>query len=285
MNGPIRFIFPATVVLMWALIAIGVSGDYWTGENWAMAGLALASCTVVFVIFVYVFSYGYGLSMIAISLYLAAVMPSAAAVTVAVLSAAFGLRLGVFVYARYRTAAYAGNKLRGAEAHAGMPAPVKVYLWIAVSTLMTFQAMPLYRIASAGIMTGWVIGGTVIIALGLLLETVADQQKQASKACDPTGFAREGLYRWIRQPNYLGEIVFQAGLIVAALGSVSGWYERITALVAPCYIIVLIYYAAQDTDRRRAERLARNAAYDDYLRRTGLLLPYIWRVSHSTPGG
>jgi steroid 5-alpha reductase family enzyme len=273
MNGPIRFIFPATVVAMWALIAIGIAGGHWTGANWAMAGLTLASCTVVFVIFVYVFSYGYGLSMIATGMYLAGTMPSAAAVTIAVLAAAFGLRLCWFVHARYQTAAYAGNKARGAEAHAAMPAPVKVYLWIAVSTLMTFEAMPMYRIAVSGVLNGWVLAGAAIMAFGLWLETVADQQKQVSKARDPGGFARDGLYRWVRQPNYLGEIVFQLGLIVAAQGSASGWYARVTTLVAPGYIIVLMYYAAQDSDRRRAERLTGDQTYRDYVRRTGRLLP------------
>lgn len=273
MNGPIRFIFPVTVLVMWTLIAIGMSAGQWTGVNWVMTGLALASCTVVFSIFVYVFSYGYGLSMIAISLYLAAAMTSAAAVLIALLAAAFGLRLCWFVHARYRTPAYSGNKTRGAEAHAAMPAPVKAYLWLAVSTLMLFEAMPLYRIALNGVLSGWAVMGAAIMAFGLLLETVADWQKQASKARDPAGFAREGLYRRIRQPNYLGEIVFQLGLIVAVQGSVAGWYGRVTTLVAPCYIIVLMYYAAQDTDRRRAERLAGDGEYHDYVRRTGRLLP------------
>lgn len=273
MNGPLRIIFPATVLFMWVLVAFGVATDQWNSAHWEMAALALLCCAVVFVNFVYVFSYGYGLSMIVVSLWLALAHPSAAALLVAALCIAFGLRLCWFVYARYQTPGYAGSRTRAAAAHAAMPWPVKIYLWFAVGTLMTFEAMPLSRVADRGTLDAWVIGGAMMMAIGLVLEAVADWQKQAFKAHNPEGFARHGLYRWVRQPNYLGEVIVQAGLLLTALGSASGWYAITTALVAPCYIVVLMYYAALDTDRRRAERLSADLGYREYLRKTGLLLP------------
>ena len=58
-----------------------------------------------------------------------------------------------------------------------------------------------------------------------MLEAVADQQKQSAKALNPTAFVSTGLYARLRHPNYLGEIVFQVGLIVAAVvaGAADGW--------------------------------------------------------------
>ena len=51
------------------------------------------------------------------------------------------------------------------------------------------------------------IGATVWV-IGIVFETVADNQKKAFKA-DPANagkFINVGLWRWSRHPNYFGEI-------------------------------------------------------------------------------
>lgn len=273
MHGPLRIIFPVTVILLWVLFGIGVSGGTWTAMQWLMLGLAHAVCAVIFIQFIYVFNYGYALSMAVISAVLLALMPSAGAGLVAGLAAAFGLRLLGFTHARYRAVSYAANVGRQKQASSAMPMPAKVLLWIAVSSLMGFQVMPVFFVARSGELTGSVLGGAAVMAAGLAIETLADQQKQAGKARDPSAFVSDGLFRLARHPNYLGEMIFQAGFIVAVLGSVQGWLEVATAVMAPAYVIILMYYAGKDADRQQQERYGGDSVYRQYRARTGCFLP------------
>lgn len=275
MQGELRYIFPATIVLIWVLFGLSLSDGSWAPAQWLVLGLSHALCAVIFVNFVYVFNYGYALTKALNSLLLLALMPSLPAALVAGLSALFGLRLLQFTHARYRGVAYANNLARQRQASAAMPAPVKVFLWIAVSWLMAFQAMPAYFVARSGSMTGWVIAGAALMLVGLVVEAVADQQKQAAKNREPRAFVDFGLFRLARHPNYLGEIVFQAGYIVAAVGSVSGWQQRAMALAAPGYIIVLMSFAGRNADREQAERYGKDPAWQAYRARTGRFFPGI----------
>jgi steroid 5-alpha reductase family enzyme len=273
MQGELRYIFPATIVLLWVLFGLAISAGSWTPVQWLILGLAHVLCAVIFVNFVYVFNYGYALSMLVISLALLALMPSLAAALVAGSSALFGLRLLQFTHARYRGQAYAGNLERQRKASAAMPLPVKIFLWIAVSWLMGFQAMPVYFVAVSGTLTGWVIAGTALMLVGLVVEALADVQKQAAKAQKPGAFVDAGLFRIARHPNYLGEILFQAGYIGAVLGSVSGWQQYAMAIAAPAYVIVLMCFAGRNADRDQQERYGKDPAWAEYRRRTGRFLP------------
>jgi steroid 5-alpha reductase family enzyme len=273
MQGELRYIFPATVVLLWVLFGLALGGGEWSPVQWLVLVLAHLLCTVIFVNFVYVFNYGYGLTKLVQSLVLLVLMPSLPAALVAGLSALFGLRLLQFTHARYQSPGYASSLERQRRASAAMPLPAKVFLWTAVSWLMAFQAMPVYFVARSGVLTGWVLGGSVLMLAGLVVEALADLQKQEAKARDPAAFVSEGLFRMARHPNYLGEIVFQAGYIASALGSVGGWQEFAAAIAAPGYIIVLMCFAGRDADRQQQERYGRDPGWQAYRARTGRFLP------------
>lgn len=273
MQGELRYIFPATIVLTWVLFGIALGAGSWSPAQWLVLALSHLLCAVIFVNFVYVFNYGYGLTKVANALALLALMPSLPAALVAGLCAVFGLRLLQFTHARYQSAGYAASLERQRRASAAMPLPVKIFLWIAVSWLMAFQSMPTYFVARAAAMTPYVLAGAALMLAGLVLEAVADLQKQSAKARAPAAFVDSGLFRLARHPNYLGEIVFQAGLIITALGSVSGWLEHLTAIAAPAYVIVLMCFAGRDGDRQQAERYGKDPAWQAYRARTGRFLP------------
>jgi len=273
MNGPLRQIFSLTVLLIWVLFGLSVAGGTWTGTQWLMLGLAHLACAVVFINFAYLFSYGYALSMVVVHLAILVLKPSVAAALVAGLGAAYGLRLWQFVHARYRHPSYAAIKARGDQGDAKMPLPARLFLWIAVSWLMTYAGMAAYQVATTGTLGGWVLAGAALMALGLVLETVADQQKQRAKAAAPGDFARSGLYARLRHPNYTGEMLFQAGLMVACLGSARGWLQYASCLIAPLYILILMYYAGRDADEQQARRYGDNPDYLTWRERTACFLP------------
>jgi steroid 5-alpha reductase family enzyme len=273
MNGPLRIIFSVTLLLMWTVFGLSLANDAWTTTNWLMLGLAFLGCSVIFINFAYVFSYGYAISMLIIHVAILTLRPSLAAALIAGLGAAYGARLWRFTHVRYRNATYGQIKARGDKADATLPVALRLYLWVAVSWLMTFTTMSAWRVSESGVLTPWVAGGALIMLVGLLLETVADQQKQAGKARNPESFVTDGLYRRIRHPNYVGEMVFQVGLMLACIGSAQTWLEYAACLIGPLYIVILMYYAGVEADEKQQHRYGADPAYGQYRQRSGAFLP------------
>ena len=273
MDGPLRIIFSLTLLLMWGIFGLSLANGSWSTANWLMLGLAHLGCAVVFINFAYLFSYGYAISMLIIHLAILALKPSLAAALIAGLAAVYGARLWRFVHVRYRGASYGRIKSRGDKADATLPVVLRLYLWIAVSWLMTFTAMTAWRVSESGVLTPWIVAGALIMVAGLLLETVADQQKQAGKARNSDSFVSDGLYRRIRHPNYLGEMVFQIGLMLACVGTARTWLEYAACLIGPLYIVILMYYAGVGADEKQQQRYGADPAYAQYRQRSGSFLP------------
>jgi steroid 5-alpha reductase family enzyme len=262
---------------MWVICGIGIANGHWTGIHWLMLGMAHLGCAIIFRNFVLVFSYGYGISMVLVNGAAMAWKPAPAVLLIGGLGLLYGLRLTWFVYARYRTQGYSGTRAKGEQADSGVPLPLRVFMWVSCSWLMTFVAMPAWVVAGAtGLIPGVLTGGVLMLA-GLVLESVADAQKQAGKAVNPASFVTVGLYARLRHPNYLGEIVFQVGLLVAAIaaaiaGGMGGW-ALAAGMAGPLYIVILMYYAANDQDRQQSERYGQDPAYQAWRQQTSSLLP------------
>lgn len=270
--GPIRYIFPAFVLAMWVICGVGVANGQWTGIHWVMLGLAHLGCAIIFANFVLVFSYGYGISMVLVNLAAMAWQPTPAVLVIGGLGVLYGLRLTWFVYARYRSPGYSTTRAKGERADSGVPLPLRLFMWVSCGWLMTFLAMPAWVVAGAPLGAGILAGGALMLA-GLVLESVADAQKQAAKAANPTAFVAGGLYARLRHPNYLGEIVFQAGLIVAAVAAATGTWALAAGVAGPLYIVILMYYAAHDQDHQQSQRYGTEPAYQAWRSRTSCLLP------------
>lgn len=270
--GPIRFIFPLFVLAMWVICGLGLASGAWTGIHWAMLGLAHLACAIIFVNFVLVFSYGYGISMVLVNGAVMAWRPSPAVLLIAGLGLLYGLRLTWFVYARYRSQGYATTRAKGERANSGVPLPLRLFMWVSCGTLMAFVAMPAWVVAAATPGTGVLAGGALMLA-GLVLESVADAQKQAAKAVNPASFVTGGLYARLRHPNYLGEIIFQLGLIVAAAAAATGGWALAAGVAGPLYIVILMYYAARDQDHQQSQRYGTDPAYQSWRHQTSCLLP------------
>jgi steroid 5-alpha reductase family enzyme len=260
---------------MWAAIAGGAYAGTWSTVNWIVLGLCFTACTIVFRNFVQVFSYGYGASLAVASLYVLWVKPSLAAMLICGLGVAYGIRLCWFVYRRDVGESYASRRVASEKGTARIPLAARIGIWVPVSTLMAFEAMPAWVVARDGALSPALMTGAIIMAAGLVLEAIADGQKQRAKDRDPEGFVSVGLYQHARHPNYAGEILFQFGLMIAPLGVLLPWHERAMVLLAPAYIIVLMYYAGRSGDERQAGRLAGRPDYADYLARTGRFAPFL----------
>lgn len=271
--GPIRFIFPAFVVAFWVICGLGVANGQWTGIQWAMLGLGHLGCAIIFANFVYVFTYGYAVSMVIVNLGVMAWRPVPAVLLVAGLGLAYGLRLLWFVHARYGSPSYRGNRERADKANANVPLPLRLFMWVSCGWLMAFVAMPAWVVAATGTLTPGILAGAGVMLAGVLLEAVADQQKQAAKTRNPGGLVTGGLYARLRHPNYLGEIVFQIGLIVVTVTAAPDGWALAAGVAGPLYIAILMYYAARDQDHQQSQRYGTDPAYQSWRNQTSCLLP------------
>ncbi len=257
---------------MWVICGIGIANGEWTGIHWLMLGLAHLACTIIFRNFVMVFSYGYGISMVLVNAGVMAWLPRPTVLLIGGLGMLYGLRLTWFVYSRYRSAGYSATRAKGERADSAVPMPLRLFMWISCGWLMAFVAMPAWAVAGATLSPGVLAGGLLMLA-GLILESVADTQKQAAKAVNPGTFVATGLYARLRHPNYLGEIAFQFGLIVATIAGAPGGWALAAGIAGPLYIVILMYYAANDQDRQQAERYGHESAYQAWRGQSSSLVP------------
>lgn len=120
--------------------------------------------------------------------------------------------------------------------------------------------------------------GMTVALIGLVIETVADQQKSSFKNEEGNGskLYKSGLYSIVRYPNYLGEILFWVGIFIASLGAIYG--IRWIAIVSPIIIVVLLLFVSgiPIIEKKRAEKHGSNKEYQTYVKNTKLIVPGVY---------
>ncbi len=121
----------------------------------------------------------------------------------------------------------------------------------------------------------WIMGGWIIAVGGLLLESISDYQKSQFKNMPGNAdkFFTGGLYKKIRYPNYLGEILFWIGIFICTSIVLDGiqWLS----IVSPIVIILLLTRLSgiPILEKSRAVKYAKSPEYQSYLKNTYLLIP------------
>ena len=157
-----------------------------------------------------------------------------------------------------------------------MPVFVLATIWVFVSILYTAQVSPMlfrYNNASEDILVP--IIGVVISILGLVLEAVADNQKSAQKKENPNMVATKGLYKIVRCPNYLGEIIFWTGIFISGITTYATVGQWITAIVAYICIVYIMFNGAQRLEKRQMARYGEDKEYNDYANKTPIIIPLL----------
>jgi steroid 5-alpha reductase family enzyme len=111
------------------------------------------------------------------------------------------------------------------------------------------------------------------MVIGLALETIADDQKQRAKNVDKDAFCYTGLYRKIRHPNFLGEILFHIGLYCTMVAATGQFYTLIIGAYGTGWLLMLMSNEAALNDRKQQARHGDTQRYAEYRRSTGLLWP------------
>lgn len=255
---------------------------------WSLLGILAIVCAVLsavgFYKFVYFLSIGYGFAVagggIAIFV-MALVNPTEAPIWILLIQAAlfvaYGVRLSGFLLVReIKSASYKKTFQEVSGGGKKMPFFVLFTIWISVTVLYVAQVSPmLFRYDNGASDLVLPLIGIVISILGLVLESVADNQKSAQKKVRPDMVATEGLYKLCRCPNYLGEIIFWTGVFIAGITAYATVGQWITAILAYVCIVYIMFNGAQRLEKRQMGRYGENEEYNNYANKTPIIIPFL----------
>lgn len=188
----------------------------------------------------------------------------------------YGLRLGGYLAIREaKSSSYKKNMTGEIKDGKTIPMGVKIAIWVTCAALYVTQVSAVfYRMHNAAKDNVAVFIGAGIMALGLILETASDIQKNNAKKRNPKRFVDTGLYRLVRCPNYLGEMIFWTGVLVCGIGALS-LGQWIVAAIGYVGIIFVMFSGARRLELRQDKNYGADPEYRKYVTTVPILLPFI----------
>ena len=246
--------------------------------------LLFALCLLVSAIgfknYVWFISLGYGFSIAAEGLLMVFLFGGAHSLGTTLCCAlfvAYGLRLsGYLAYREIKMVSYK-NHMKG-EIKEGKTVPfgVKIAIWVTCAALYVTQVLPVfYRLHNGLGSSASVYIGAAVMLMGLILESAADLQKNAAKKKNPRRFVDSGLYRIVRCPNYLGEMIFWTGVLITGFGALQGAGQWIMALIGYIGIVFVMFSGARRLEIRQNKNYGADPEYQRYVKTVPILLPFV----------
>lgn len=247
---------------------------------WLLLAAAMLISAIGFYKYVYFISLGYGFSIAGLGLLMLALFRdslSVGTVVACVLFFVYGCRLGGYLLVReLKSAAY--NQKMKTEIKDGktMGFGVKCAIWITCALLYVLQVLAVFYRLLNGIRTdGWCIAGVCVMAFGIIFESAADWQKSQAKKKNPNRFCDTGLYRIVRCPNYLGEVIFWTGTLISGFAALFGVGQWCLVLLGYIGIIFVMFSGARRLELRQNRNYGSDPEYQNYVKTTPILLPFI----------
>lgn len=240
---------------------------------------AMVISSIGFKNYVWFISLGYGFSIAGeglLMLFMYGKNLTIGTVLCCVLFIVYGLRLGGYLAIREaKSISYKKNMKGEIKDGKTIPLGVKIAIWVTCAALYVTQVSGvLYRLANNIGTDVWTYIGALVMAIGLILETAADIQKNNAKKKNPKRFVDTGLYRIVRCPNYLGEIIFWTGVLISSIGGVCGW-QWIIVGVGYVGIIFVMFSGARRLEIRQDKNYGNDPEYQQYVTTVPILLPFI----------
>ena len=235
-------------------------------------------CSIGFYRFIWFMSVGYGLAIAGIGMAMLVLgiihhMIDLSIAMLCILAIAYGCRLGGFLLIRdLKVTSYNTRK----DVKVGkVPLFVQVIMWIFMFLLYYCETSPIwYRMNNIGHgdIFAWI--GIIIALCGIVLEAIADSQKNDAKKKNPALPAMDGIYKLCRCPNYFGELVFWTGVFISGVNIIHG-AQWIIALIGYIGIIVIMISGAKRLEKRHIKNYGKLPVYQEYASKTPILFPFI----------
>ena len=240
---------------------------------------AMVISSIGFKNYVWFISLGYGFSIAGegiLMLILYGQQLSLGTIICCVLFILYGCRLGGYLaYRETKSSSYAKHMQGEIKDGKAIPFGVKVAIWVTCALLYVTQISGVfYRLVNVAQDNVWVFIGAAVMLLGVSLETAADIQKNAAKKINPRRFVDTGLYRLVRCPNYLGEMIFWTGVLISGIGAVTGWQWIIVA-VGYIGIIFVMFSGARRLEVRQNKNYGNDPEYQKYVKTVPIMVPFI----------
>ena len=242
--------------------------------------VSMVCCSVGFHMYIWFFSVGYGFAIAGIGAALWIGFRGALGIpeTLAcVLLIAYGLRLGGYLLIReMKSAAYRKVLSPEMDRSKKMPIGAKIGLWVACGLLYTLMTCPFYFRLHNGAASDpllWI--GLAVMAGGVALELVADYQKSAAKKKNSRRFVDTGVYRWVRCPNYFGEILLWTGMLLTGVTVLQGPVQWILAVLGYILILWVMFSGARRLEIRQDKNYGRDEEYQRYVTSVPIILPFV----------
>lgn len=246
---------------------------------WLVVAVAFAISAIGFKSYVWFFSVGYGFAIAGegvLLLLLYGGQISLGTALCCVLFVVYGCRLGGYL-------AYREIKLKSYHKHLGneikdnkdVPFGAKLAIWISCALLYVGMVCPVfYRLHNDSGSDVFTYVGAALMLLGFGMEALADHQKKTAKATQPDRFVDTGLYRIVRCPNYLGELILWTGVLIVGIGSLSIG-QWVLAAVGYIGIVYVMFSGARRLELRQARTYGADPEYQKYSTTVPILLPFI----------
>ena len=247
---------------------------------WLLFAAAMIISSIGFKNYVWFISLGYGFSIAGEGLLMLLLFNDKLAlgtVLCCTLFIIYGCRLGGYLAIReMKSASYKKNMTGEIKDGKTIPFGVKCAIWITCAALYVFQVLPVfYRLFNGTADNVWVYVGAAVMAFGLIFESAADWQKNKAKKVNPRRFVDTGLYRIVRCPNYLGEMIFWTGVLISGFGALTGAGQWIMALIGYFGIIYVMFSGARRLEIRQNKNYGNDPEYRNYVKTVPILLPFI----------
>lgn len=242
--------------------------------------VALVVSAIGFRRFVWFISLGYGFSIAGIGVALAIMFAkglSPLTAALCVMLVVYGCRLGGFLLARERRSrAYRDAMKREIKDGSGVPMVAKIATWAACALLYACEASPvLFRLGNQAATDAAGVIGAIVMAMGIVLESVADHTKSAFKKTHPKRFCDVGVFRLVRCPNYLGEVLTWTGVFVSGWTAAQGFWQWAAMVAGWTCITWIMFGGARRLEIRQTRNYGDDSEYRDYAARTPILIPFV----------
>ena len=246
---------------------------------WLLFAVCMLVSAIGFKNYVWFISLGYGFSIAAegvAMLILYSKTLTLGTILCCVLFILYGCRLGGYLaFREIKSGSYKKNMVGEIKDGKTVPMGVKLAIWITCALLYVTQIGGVfYRMHNAVEDNVLVYIGAAVMLMGVSLETAADIQKNAAKKVNPRRFVDTGLYRIVRCPNYLGEMIFWTGVLISGIGAVSGW-QWIVVAIGYIGIIFVMFSGARRLEIRQDKNYGKDPEYQKYVTTVPILLPFI----------
>lgn len=191
----------------------------------------------------------------------------------------WGLRLGFFIIRRNHDKDYLRNFSEQEADTVKYSLPARIVMWLVISFVYTCLFSPaLFSFVPENTATvlqlAFAYSGLVIMALGIIIEATADLQKSQFKKLHRKNFCNTGLYKWVRCPNYFGEILVWTGNFIIGAAFNKVLWQWIVASAGYIAIVLVMLNAARQLELRQEKEYGKDPSFRRYVKRVPVLFPW-----------